>query len=278
MNVAFYSPEERLDDTIAPSMQAHGADLDRVLSLSVTEDAFEDGLLSVRDENRLVKELRDNDIRALFVDPVISTFDGKIVDTNKTSDVRRHMMPYVRVAQEINGIVVCVSHLRKGTINDVMTNINGSSAFGELPRSIFGFATVGDGSNVMEQVKNSAGTTGLKLEYHLPIERGKADDGQYYELPRFEIRGETELSIIDLGSERDDEDATTSSADVLWLRNYLQIEQPAPSKRVKDDALKSADISQSRLHKARKKLRVQIISTPKEDAPHTTAWCLPGFK
>jgi hypothetical protein len=278
MNVAIYSPEEQLEDTIAPSLQAHGADLNRVISLGIREDGFEDGLLSVRDENRLIETCRVNDIRALFVDPVISTFDGKLVDANKTSDVRRHLMPYVRVAQEINGIVVCVTHLRKGTINDVMTNINGSSAFGELPRAIFGFATVGDGSNVMEQVKNSAGPTGLKLEYHLPIERGLADDGQYYELPRFEIRGETELSITDLGSERDDEDATTSSADVVWLKNYLQIEQPAPSKRVKDDALKSADISPARLHKARKKLRVQIISTPKPDAPHTTAWCLPGYK
>lgn len=278
MTVGVYSPEEQLEDTIAPSMQAVDADMSNVVSLSAFENGSEDGILSVRDEQRLTDACLDYGIRALFVDPLIQTFDSKIVDPNKTTDVRRHMMPYVRIAQAINGIVVGVTHLKKGTISDVMTNINGSSAFGEVPRSIFGFASVGDGSNVMEQVKNSAGPTGLRLEYRLPIERRPADDGQYYELPRFEIKGETELSIVDLGSERDDEDATTSSADVEWLSNYLQIEQPAPSKRVKDDALKSADISPSRLHKARKKLRVQIISTPKPDAPHTTAWCLPGFQ
>lgn len=278
LRVAVYSPEEQLDDTIAPSLQAVGANMSNVLSLSAFENGEEDGLLSVRDEGRLTDILANNNIRALFVDPLMQTFDAKIVDPHKNTDVRRHLMPYVRIAKAINGIVIAVTHLRKGAIADVMTNINGSSAFGELPRSIFGFAAVGDGMNVMEQVKNSAGPTGLKLEYRLPVERGLADDGQYYELPRFEIKGETELSIIDLGSERDDEDATTSSADVEWLRNYLQIEQPAPSKRVKDDALKSADISPSRLHKARKKLRVQIISTPKPEAPHTTAWCLPGYK
>jgi hypothetical protein len=278
MKVAIYSPEEQLDDTIAPSLQAVGADMSNVVALSAFENGQEDGILSVRDEARLTDTLVDNRIRALFVDPLMQTFDAKVMDAHKNTDVRRHLMPYVRIAKAINGIVVGVTHLRKGTITDVMTGINGSSAFGELPRSIFGFAAVGDGSNVMEQVKNSAGASGLKLEYRLPIERGLADDGQYYELPRFEIKGETELSIIDLGSERDDEDATTSSADVEWLRNYLQIEQPAPSKRVKDDALKSADISPSRLHKARKKLRVQIISTPKPEAPHTTAWCLPGYR
>lgn len=278
LKVAVYSPEEQLDDTIAPSLQAVGANMSNVVALSAFEDGQEDGILSVRDEARLTDTLVDNRIRALFVDPLMQTFDAKVMDAHKNTDVRRHLMPYVRIAKAINGIVIGVTHLRKGTITDVMTGINGSSAFGELPRSIFGFAAVGDGSNVMEQVKNSAGASGLKLEYRLPIERGLADDGQYYELPRFEIKGETELSITDLGSERDDEDATTSSADVDWLRNYLQIEQPAPSKRVKDDALKSADISPSRLHKARKKLRVQIISTPKPDAPHTTAWCLPGYK
>jgi hypothetical protein len=278
MKVAVYSPEEQLDDTIAPSLQAVGADMSNVVALSAFEDGQEDGILSVRDERILTDTLIDNRIRALFVDPLMQTFDTKLVDPNKTTDVRRHLMPYVRIAKAINGICIGVTHLRKGSITDVMTNINGSSAFGELPRSIFGFAAVGDGSNVMEQVKNSAGQTGLKLEYRLPVERGLADDGQYYELPRFEIKGETELSIIDLGGGRDDEDATTATADVKWLLDYLQIEQPAPSARVKLDALKSADISTSRLHKARKKLRVQIISTPKPDAPHTTAWCLPGFK
>jgi hypothetical protein len=278
LKVAVYSPEEQLDDTIAPSFQAVGANMRNVIALSAFENGQEDGILSVRDEARLTDTLIDNNIRALFVDPLMQTFDSKIMDPHKNTDVRRHLMPYVRIAKAINGICVGVTHLRKGNITDVMTGINGSSAFGELPRSIFGFASVGDGTNVMEQVKNSAGPTGLKLEYRLPIERGLADDGQYYELPRFEIKGETELSIIDLGGERSDEDATTSAADVLWLRNYLQIEQPAPSKRLKDDAIKSADISVTRLHKARKKLRVQIINTPTPDAPHTTAWCLPGFR
>lgn len=278
MKVAVFSPEEGLEDTIAPSLQAHDADMSNIVALSAFEAGIEDSILSVRDEAKLTETLSFNGIRALFVDPVIQTFDAKLSNTNNTGDVRRNLMPYVRIAKAINGIVVGVTHLRKGNVIDVMTNINGSSAFGELPRSIFGFASVGDGMNVLEQVKNSAGVTGLKLEYRLPIERGLADDGQYYELPRFEIKGETELSIIDIGGNDTEDDATTSSAGVQWLERYLQIEQPARSADVYRTAEKQAGMTRYQVTKARKKLRVRIVNTPLPDAPHTTAWCLPDFK
>lgn len=278
MNCGLYMAEEQLDDTVAPSLIACGADMDRVMSVGVRDNGFEDGLLSVRDEQRLTEELLDNNIRALFVDPVMSTFDSKIMDPHKNTDVRRHLTPYVRIAQAINGVVVTVTHLRKGQVRDVMENINGSSAFGELPRSVFGFAAVGDGMNIMEQVKNSAGPTGLKLEYRLPVDNLVLDDGQVCELPRFQIIGETELSIIDIGVADGEEDATTASADVQWLERYLQIEQPAPSSDVYRTAEKQAGMTRYRVTKARKKLKVRIVSTPKPDAPHTTAWCLPDFK
>lgn len=279
MKIGIYSPEEGVEDTLVPSLQVHGADLSMVSRVGVIDTGEESGLMSLRDEQRLVKELKDNGIRALFIDPVMQTFDGSVTDGHKNVETRAHLMPYVRVAQAINGLVICVHHLRKESVTDVMLAMQGSSAFGEIPRCVFGFASVGDGSNIMEQVKNSAGPTGLKLDYRMMVERREADDGQVMELPRFEIKGETELSITDLGGGgRDDEDATTATADVLWLERYLQVEQPAPSKRVKDEALKQADISVSRLHKARKKLKVRIISTPRDEAPHTTSWSLPGWR
>jgi hypothetical protein len=261
MTVAMYSPEEGIEDMMTPSLQVVGANMVNVKRIGIREEGYEGGLLSIRDEHRITEALVENDIRALFVDPVINTFDGsKTIDTHRSSDVRRHLEPYVRIAQAINGIVVCVTHLRKGQVKDVMENINGSSAFGEVPRAVFGFAPVGDGSCIMEQVKNSAGPTGLKLEYHLPIECFTADDGVDSELPRFEIRGETELSITDLGGDSGEEDATTASSDVEWLQRYLEIEQPAPSADVYRTAEKQAGMTRYR------------------DAPHTTAWCLPDFE
>jgi hypothetical protein len=98
------------------------------------------------------------------------------------------------------------------------------------------------------------------------------------ELPRFEIRGETELSITDLGGDSGEEDATTASSDVEWLQRYLEIEQPAPSADVYRTAEKQAGMTRYRVTKARRKLKVRIINCPKPDAPHTTAWCLPDFE
>ena len=70
---------------------------------------------------------------------------------------------------------------------------------------------------------------------------------------------------------------TTASADVAWLQRYLEIEQPAPSAEVYRTAEKQAGMTRYRVTKARKKLGVKIISTPRPDAPHTTAWALPGY-
>jgi hypothetical protein len=55
-------------------------------------------------------------------------------------------------------------------------------------------------------------------------------------------------------------------------------EQPAASVQIKRDARDQADISEYRLHKARKKLHCKIINQPTHDKPHQTAWCLPDWK
>jgi len=276
MRVALLMAEEQLDAVVVPGLIAAGADLENVFTPTVRIGDHETSFMSTRDEALLTDELLDNDVRALFIDPVMATID-KGTDVNRNNEVRALLQPYVRIAQAINGIVVAVTHLRKGQVRDVMDQINGSSAFGELPRCVFGFAPVGDGTHVLEQVKNSAGPTDLRLAYHLPVTELQTDDGQFTELPRFEIIGPSSLSIADLGGDSEDQDVVTGNADVEWLRRYLEIEQPAPSARVKQDAKAQADISESRLHRARKRLRVKIINRPEPGKPHQTAWCLPDY-
>lgn len=275
MRVGLYMAEEQTDALVIPGLIAAGANLDNVFEPRVTLGDNETSLMSVRDEHRLTDELCDNNIRALIIDPVMSIFD-KNVDIYRNNDVRHFLDPLTRIAAAINGIVICVTHLRKGQVHDVMDALNGSSAFSEVPRAVFGFASIEGGEHVMQQAKNSAGPNDLKLSYHLPVEYVQTDDGQSIDLPRFEIKGETEVSISDIGGDSDDKDATTASADVDWLRQYLLIEQPAASSQVKQDARQQADISESRLHRARKRLRVRIINDPRPNKPHQTSWRLPS--
>jgi hypothetical protein len=231
--------------------------------------------MSIRDETQLTDELLDNDIRALFVDPVMDTFGGH-VNINQNNEVRHYLAPYARIAKAIDGIVVGVAHMRKGQVHDLMECVTSSSAFVEVPRAVFGFASAGDGQHIMQQAKNSAGTTDLKLTYHLPLTEVACDDGNTAQLPRFEITGESTLSIADIYGEGEDTDPAMANADDVWLKDYLLLEQPAPSARVKLDAKEQADITTYRLHRARKRLGVKVLNQPRPDAAHTTVWCLPA--
>jgi hypothetical protein len=158
----------------------------------------------------------------------------------------------------------------------VLGSMNGSSAFGEVPRAVFGFAPFENGAHVMEQVKNSAGPTGLKLEYHLPIQYMTADDGVPFELPRFEIKGTTTVSIGDIDESRDE--LTGIGFASTWLTEYLLEQQPAPVWQVQKDAKAAGAINNDRmLSRASKRVGVVSRSQPVDDKPNQHVWMLPEF-
>jgi len=281
MNVALFCAEEQNEVTVHTSLTAANAEMSKVWATEVKVGEGETMLRAIGDEHELTKALIDNGIRCLIVDPVMETFDSK-TDINRNNEVRAFLQPYVRIAKAINGIVVGVVHLKKNGSRDVMADINGSSAFGEVARSIIGFAEAAPGEplRIVEQVKNSAGPPALRWNYKLTVEEVDTNDGLTVNATRFELVGPSELSIADIGNVNDDE-ADQLTPDMEWLKRYLEIEQPAPSADVKRDALQQADISPSRLQRARKKLKVVIINDPrpetstKKAAPHSTSWCLP---
>jgi hypothetical protein len=275
MNVAVVMTEEHNEDMIAPSLYAAGADMRRIFYPEITEGGTVGSFASIRDEQRFTEQLLDNEIRAVFIDPVMSTVDGKM-DAYRNNEVRQHLQPFVRIAQAINGIVVCVTHFRKGLTDDVMSGITGSSAFGEVPRSVFGFAPGEAGVHILEQVKNSAGPTGLKLEYHLPIEYLPDEDGLVFELPRFEIRGETEVSISDVNQETGELTGIAFASE--WLSDYLMENQPAPVWQVQKDAKSAGAINNDKmLSRASKRIGVVSKSQPVKDKPNQHVWMLPEF-
>lgn len=275
MNVAMVSIEEQADTTVVPSLQVAGADMSRIVLPRFTEAGRESMFSSIRDELEFTDGLVANGIRAVFIDPVMSTFGGK-ADVYRNNEVREYLNPFVRIAQAINGIVVCVHHLRKGTVSDVLGSMNGSSAFGEVPRAVFGFAPFEAGAHVMEQVKNSAGPTDLKLEYHLPIQYTTDADGVPFELPRFEIKGTTTVSIGDIDESRDELTGIAFTAE--WLTDYLMENQPMPVWAVQKDAKAAGVVHNDKmLSRASKRIGVVSRSQPVKDKPNQHVWMLPEF-
>lgn len=275
MNVAMVSVEEQEDTTVVPSLEVSGADLDRIFLPRITDAGRESMFGSIRDEEEFTQLLGDNDIRAVFIDPVMSTFGGK-ADVYRNNEVREYLNPFVRMAQAINGFVVCVHHLRKGTVSDVLGAMNGSSAFGEVPRAVFGFAPFESGAHVMEQVKNSAGPVDLKLEYHLPIQYTTDDEGVPFELPKFEIKGNTTVSISDIDEARDE--LTGIAFTAQWLSDYLMENQPAPVWAIQKDAKSAGVVNNDKmLSRASKRVGVISRSQPVKDKPNQHVWMLPEY-
>lgn len=272
VNVAVLMTEEQKDVIVVPGLDAAGADLDRVFRPKVSVGTAEIGL-AITDLAALTQELRDNNVRGLVVDPIMSLFDREM-NVNATNEVRSYLEPFSQLAADIDGIVIGVTHLNKSQLRDILANINGSSAFGEVPRCVFGFAAIEGGDHIMQQAKNSAGRNDMALSYRLPLTDVVTDDGPA-QLTRFEITGISELSITDLADNDHGEDATTLGAAKDWLKFYLLENQPAPSNQVKADA-KAAGVSESTLHRARKRLSVRIEARSFPDKPRTTAWSLPA--
>lgn len=272
MRVAVLMSEEQTEAVVAPGLAAAGADMDMIYIPEFHMGTAESSMLTIADEERLTEELRYHEIGALFIDPVMSTFQPS-TDINRNNEVRATLAPLTRIAKAINGVVIGVAHLNKSAPRDVLAGINGSSAFGEVPRAVFGFAPTDDGENILEQVKNSAGPVDLKLTYSLPIEYIETDDGELIELPRFEITGTTEVSIADIGQ---DGETTGISVACQWLSDYLNEHQPAPSAQVKRDAKNDGDIGERMLQRAARRLKVIVKSFSEPGKPHKTVWCLPN--
>jgi len=274
MKVAPIFLEEQTDAIVAPSLRIAGADMDNVVFPEFMFNGMNVGFNSLADEQALTEELQYHGVRVLIVDPIMSTFSGRM-DVHRNNEVRQALAPFTRIAEAINGIVIGVTHLKKGEVRDVLDGINGSAAFGEVPRAVFGFAPTDSGEHVFEQVKNSAGQNGLRLTYQLPIKQLTNEQGQLFELPRFEIIGPSEISIADINP--NDDSTTDIGTATQWLQMYLLEHQPAPSAQVKRDAKQHGDIKEWTLKRAMKRLGVRVFTRSEPGKPHTTVWALPGF-
>lgn len=274
MKVAPIFIEEQRKAIVVPSLKAAGADMNNIILPDLFDSDGRPRTLEIqRDEYDLTQWLLENEIRALFIDPIMSTIGGSS-DVNRNNEMREKLTPLTRIAEAINGIAIAITHLKKGDNNrDIMDAVHSSTAFVEVPRAVFGFAPTGDGEHILEQVKNNAGLVGLKLKYELPIDYGFADDGQAIELPRFEITGETEVSIVDINPNSDE--TTDIGQAKEWLKMYLLENQPMPSAQVKLDAKKFGDIQPWTLKRAMKEMRVVVTSRSEPGKTRTTVWALP---
>lgn len=226
-HVAYIASEESLEYMVKPSLRAHQADMDFVHFPRVEFNGNEVSLSSVADEAALTEDLVARGIRVVFVDPVMSAIGSK-VKIGDTNQVREVLQPLTRIAQAIDGVVFGIVHLVKAPGGDVVAAINGSSAFGEVARSIFAFAKdhqSTEGIRIMSQEKNSAGTEDLALEYSLVPTLVQTDSGNHAEVVQFKILGPSSRRVSDVlqvdPKQRNVASDGTKTAEVLQAAHEL---------------------------------------------------------
>jgi hypothetical protein len=197
--VAYIASEESLQQVVKPGLQLAGANMDNIVFPEVTFNGDVVALMSDRDEAELTKQLKAQNVRAIFVDPIMATIRSK-TDIYRNNELRQALAPWVRIAKHINGIVVGVVHLVKGNSGDIVASVNGSSAFGEVARCVFGFAKdpQNDGERVMSQVKNACGVEDLSLSFELDVKLFTADSGREGLMALFSITGDSDTTVSEV--------------------------------------------------------------------------------
>lgn len=195
----YIAAEETATYVLKPALRALGADMNRIYAPKVkTAKGDYVSLLAEDDERELTAFMVKHKIRIIVVDPVMSTFKSK-VDINRSNEMREALAPWVRIAEAVDGIVIGIVHFTKGTTGDVVAAINGSSAFGEVARCVFGFAKDNtDGLRVFSQAKNSCGREDLSMEYVIADEKVTVSTGEEVLVGKFVLGDESDLRVEDL--------------------------------------------------------------------------------
>lgn len=200
--VAYIAGEESLKYNVIPSLIAAGADMEKVFHPRVDFIA-PDGeiehvaLVPEKDMRELTALLIAHGVKLIIVDPLME-FMGTNSDVYKNNEVRAKLKPWSKLAEDIDGVVIAITHLNKSGNGDVVAGINGSSAFGEVARAVFGFAKdpdSEDGDRIMSQEKNSVGTEGAAWVYRIQGQEITNTEGKRGEFGTFVMIGDSDRTV-----------------------------------------------------------------------------------
>lgn len=277
--VIYAATEDSWVYTIAPRLIAAGADMDRVFRIDVHDDEKPNARLTLPSDISLLGKAAELYSVALVVaDPLLSLIDSGINDY-RAAEVRQALEPLVAAADRHHFTILGLAHFTKSGGTDPVSRIAGSGAFGQLIRSFIAFAKEeGDEERfVMSLEKNNLGRLGLPSHlYTIQPVTVDTEEGPSY-VSRFVLGPETNTSVRDVMREESQPDANRgeTSETAQWLLGYLT---DAGGADLAADIKKAAHkdcISESSLHRARRKLGV-ITRQSGFGKNRRSQWCLPG--
>lgn len=275
-DVAIWSGEDGIEDTLAPRLLACGADMSRVHFIgSRRDDDARRPFDPSKDFPTLEHEAaRIPALRALMVDPIVSTIAG---DSHKNAETRRGLQPLADFGEHTGCAIVGVTHFTKGTAGrDPVERLTGSLAFGAVARVVL--VTVKQpeaegGARLLIRAKSNIGPDGGGFRYEL---RQVELEGEHAGIPamRPEYLGAVEgdaRAILDAAEAQADPEERGARAEAeAFLRDALT-GGPMPAKQLHADA-KGSGIAERTLWRAKSKLGVVAVKEAMSGGWH---WRLP---
>jgi putative DNA primase/helicase len=170
-DVLIWTSEDDPEDTLIPRLTRMGADLSRVHFIEQARPPNSKprpfnpatDLPALEDKTKTI-----GNVALLILDPVVAAIPMSR-NSHNNAEARNGMQPVVDYARATSAAVVGIGHLTKGTAGkDPLERINGSGAFGALPRLVVGAAkNESEGGDeperIMVRVKATSGRAAAAL-------------------------------------------------------------------------------------------------------------------
>jgi hypothetical protein len=254
--VVLLNAEDGLADTIAPRLDAAGADRRRIVSLdgvaadTPSSTSSERGF-NLRDLPALEQAIAEvSDCRLVVIDPITSYLGA--VDSHKNAEVRGLLGPLAALAAKHNVAIVAVTHLNKSGNGPAIYRTMGSLAFAAAARAAW--AAIKDKEDPRRRlfipVKNNLSQDTRGLAYRIESPDGGRPCVAWQE-------GEVSITADDaLADDRDGQRERTEREDCAEWLTVLLANGPIPAREVEREA-RDAGQAVATLRRAKAEIKVE---------------------
>lgn len=269
--VVIIGPEDDWGSVMIPRLIAAGADLDKVLKLTVetvTDEHTGERTMSFPIDVAMLREvLEECDVKLIIIDPAPSLMAG---DTNKVQDVRRAYEPLIALAQEFELALILINHFGKGA-GDVSAKLSGSHAWRDLTRSYLAFVTdPTTDERIMTQDKNNYGTSKGSYKFNLVSQVVDLGDGESADVARVDFLGESDRTAQDVLDEPSGQSSNLNEYQA-FLVEYLTGNGERPAQEVMV-AAREAGLDAEKLKKQRFRMKNPAINARRQGFGNGGAW------